>query len=341
MTERFQRVVLNGSHSEWAEIREASLAEVTSSVVQGSVLGPVLFTIYINDLDASIKPGHGVLISKFADDTKLGMEIATIQDCQRLQASLDELVTWSNEWGMELHTQKSLVIHFGRKNPEFVYKINGIPLQTTESARDLGILIRNDCDTSQHVHSIAKKAHGLLSQLKRAFSYRDSEVLPRIYKTYVRPTLEYAVQVWNPMKIGDIQALEKVQRRALSLVTDQGYMPYENKLQALGIPTLEARRQRGDMIEVFRILNGFSFLKSDDFFTHVQDRHEVETRSHTENHLVMEKCSLNVRKNFFSCRIVKDWNSLPPVVRESMTINEFKNNYDEHLQALNHESIFM
>ena len=103
-------------------------------------------------------------------------------------------------------------------------------------------------------------------------------------------------------------------------------MPYETKLQALGLPTLEARRRRGDLLEVFKILNGFSFLKVDDFFSHVQDRHELETRSYTNDHLVMEKCTLNVRKNFFSCRITNDWNSLPKHVCES-----FKNNYDEFM----------
>jgi len=295
------------------------------------VLGPIFFAIFINDLDVSINSTHGAFLSKFADDTKLGREISTTQDCHRLQAALDDLVAWSKEWGMELHAQKSIVVHFGRKNPEFIYKIDNVPLQTTEAARDLGVKVQNDCDSSPHICEITKKAHGLLSQLKRAFSYRDSKVLPRIFTTFVRPTLEYAVQVWNPSKIGDVQALEKVQRRALRLVTDQGHMPYETKLQALGLPTLEARRRRGDLLEVFKILNGFSFLKVDEFFSHVQDRHELKTRSYTNDNLVMEKCTLNVRKNFFSCRVINDWNSLPKHVRESCTINEFKNNYDEFL----------
>ena len=227
---------------------------------------------FINDLDVSInEAANDVFISKFADDTKLGREIALEQHCHKLQHALNELVEWSNEWGMELHAEKTTVVHFGRTNPEFVYTINGVPLNTTEVARDLGVKIRNDCDSSLHVREITGKAHALLGQVKRTLSYRDSVVLPKIYTTYVRPALEYAVQVWNPSKVCDVKEIEKVQRRAMRLVTDQGYMPYESKLQFLGLPTLEARRKRGDQIETFKIINGHSKLRKEDFFNHVKD----------------------------------------------------------------------
>ena len=117
-------------------------------------------------------------------------------------------------------------------------------------------------------------------------------------------------------------------------MTDQGYMPYESKLQFLGLPTLEARRKRGDQIETFKIINGHSKLRKVDFFNHVKDRHNVETRNFTNDLLVMEQCSLNVRKNFFSCRVVNDWNSLPNHVRMSTSVNEFKNNYDDFLSTV-------
>jgi len=107
-TNRQQRVVLNGTHSEWTE--------VTSSVVQGSVLGPIFFAIFINDLDISINSIHGIFLSKFADD-KLGREISTMQDCHRLQAALDDLVAWSKKWGMELHAQKKYRGPFWTEKP--------------------------------------------------------------------------------------------------------------------------------------------------------------------------------------------------------------------------------
>ena len=98
---------------------------------------------------------------------------------------------------------------------------------------------------------------------------------------------------------------------------------YEEKLQATGLPTLEARRKRGDLLETFKIINGFSPLESSKFFNHVQDRHDIDTRSHSDNLLVLEQCPLNIRKNYFSCRVVNEWNSLPEYVRHSTSINNF------------------
>ena len=164
--------------------------------------------------------------------------------------------------------------------------------------------------------------------MKRTITYRDSRVFPRIYRTYVRPSLEYCVQAWNPSKVEDVQTLEKVQRRALRMVTDQGSIKYEEKLQRLGMTTLQERRKRGDLLEVYKILNNMSGLNSADFFEFVPDRHSVETRSYVENLLVPEKCRLNVRKHFFSCRVVNDWNAMQSSIRNATSVNAFKNEYD-------------
>ena len=120
---RTQRVVLNGEQSD--------IIDVTSSVVQGSVLGPILFIIFINDLDVAIDLANDVHISKFADDTKLSKKIMDINDCHKLQKALDELTLWSEKWGMELHPDKCCVLHFGHNNPRNTYTINGKALSPT------------------------------------------------------------------------------------------------------------------------------------------------------------------------------------------------------------------
>jgi len=179
------------------------------------------------------------------------------------------------------------------------------------------------------VTNITKKAHAILSQMKRTLTYRDSTVFAGIYKQYVRPVLEYGVQPWNPAKVSDITAMEKVQKRAFRLITDKGASDYETKLKLSGISTLEKRRERGDLLETFKIINDMSVLNKNDFFTFVRNRHNIETRNYSENLLVPEKCRLNVRKNFFCCRVVNKWNELPDWVRNASTVNEFKNNYDD------------
>jgi len=145
--------------------------------------------------------------------------------------------------------------------------------------------------------------------------------------------VEFSVEAWNPYKVEDINTLEKVQRRALRMVTDQGNATYDSKLKKIGMTTLQERRQRGDMILVFKLMNDMTGLDKNDFFNFVRDRHTVETRSRCADLLVPEQCHLNVRKHFFSCRVVNQWNSLPESVRESFSVNSFKNNYDEFLQT--------
>jgi len=105
---RKQRVGLNGAESDWAD--------VLSSVVQGSVLGPILFLIYINDIDAAlVENDNDIYISKFADDTKVGREVNNANDAAKLQICIDNLVQWCRDWGMSLHPDKCVVLHFGLK----------------------------------------------------------------------------------------------------------------------------------------------------------------------------------------------------------------------------------
>jgi len=188
--DRRQRVVLNGIESMWVE--------VLSSVVQGSVIGPILFLIYINGLDKQVaQHDKDILISKYADDTKLGRIIKDLKDHASLQQALDNLVLWCTEWGMEIHPDKCNVIHFGAKNPRRTYKIGPSIVQETREARDLGVIIQENCSVTEHVQKIARRAHVVLGQLKRATVLRDSSTFVKLYTSYVRPLLESAAPVWN------------------------------------------------------------------------------------------------------------------------------------------------
>jgi len=283
----------------------------------------------MNDLDLAIDPRHNILISKFADDSKLGKAISNHDDCLKLQKATNDLVQWSKDCGMQLHPDKCVVLHFGANNPNHEYHINDVKITACEEARDLGVLITNNSSQTQHVNNVAKKAHAVLSQMKRTIMYRDTVVFAGIYRQYVRPILEYAVQTWNPAKVADVNTLERVQRRAFRLMTDEGVSDYATKLNMTNMTTLEKRRERGDLLETYKIINEMSILDRKDFFSFVQERHDIETRSYSENLLVPEKCRINVRKNFFSCRVVNSWNELPDWVRGAVSVNDFKNKYDE------------
>jgi len=156
--DRKQRVVLNGVCSEWTD--------VLSSVVQGSVLGPVLFIIYINDIDLVITDPHTNMF-KYADDSKFGRPVRTSADALTLQAQINHIWQWAERWGMTIHPMKTVVIHFGYGNPKHQYNMNGCKISDVSNARDLGIIVDESCSPSLHVQKIAKKANGVLSQLSR------------------------------------------------------------------------------------------------------------------------------------------------------------------------------
>ena len=182
LTGRKQRVVLNGCPSTWQA--------VTSGVPQGSILGPILFNIFINDLDENIDVS---LLLKFADDTKMGQVIESEEDQVHLQSCLNRIWDWTEKWGMRFNVSKCHVMHLGRTNPRFVYTLNGVDLEPTEEEKDLGVLITSNLKMGRQCERAAHTASAALAQILRAFSYRNKSTLPKLFQTYVRPHLEYGM----------------------------------------------------------------------------------------------------------------------------------------------------
>jgi hypothetical protein len=178
LTGRQQRVVLNGKFS--------SREDALSGVPQGSVLGPLLFVIFINDLEDSVE-GLLDILRKFADDTKLGQEVTREEDRDRLQQALDESCLWAERWGMQFNVFKCKVMHMGTSNPGYQYHMSGQVLETTDEERDIGVMITASLKPSAQCAKAAKTAQAVLGQLARAFRYRDRHVFMRLYKEYVRP----------------------------------------------------------------------------------------------------------------------------------------------------------
>ena len=146
------------------------------------------------------------------------------------------------------------------------YTFNGNKLQEADDEKDLGITVTNDLKPSVQCAKAAAKAMQVLGIIKRNFVLTDKEDFRLLFNGFVRPHLEYCVSVWSPYLRKDIDCLEKVQRRATKLVKGFKYKSYEDRLQLLGITSLEKRRVRGDMIQVFRIVKGFDRMNMEDFF---------------------------------------------------------------------------
>ncbi len=288
-------------------------------------MGPVLFTIFINDLDDTVKE-KASLILKFADDTKVGKVIQSEEDCRSMQECLDNLCVWARTWKMEFNVTKCHVLHLGKSNPRHVYKMDNIELTTTNLERDIGVLIADNLKPSAQCQAAAATANRTLASIFRAFCYRDRTVLPKLYKQYVRPHLEFAVQGWSPWQRGDIELMERVQERMVKAVTGLVGKTYEDRLKELKMEKLESRRIRLDLIQAFKIIHGHDQVDPGHWFHLIPENRANPTRR-TAGGLTLEgrPARLEIRRNFFSHRVINTWNRLPLETRMSKTVQEFKN----------------
>ena len=316
LSSRQMRILVNGYGSRWAE--------VLSGVPQGSVLGPLLFLVFVNDLPDWVHNS----IRMFADDTKIWAEIRTAEDGDSLQRDLDKLVEWSNLWLLKFNTSKCKVMHIAH-NFETSYNIQQDKLDKTVEERDLGIITSATMKVSAQCSKAATKAMQILRLIRRHFGQIDREEFRILYKSFVRPHLEYCVQAWSPFLVKDIQCLEQVQKRATKMVEGLKDVDYENRLKIIGLQSLENRRIRGDLIEAYKIITGKEKVEVSDFFKLNEVSHDL--RGHMYK-LAVERSRLEVRKHFFSQRVVRHWNRLPATVVEATSINSFKTKLDKWLK---------
>jgi ribonuclease P/MRP protein subunit RPP40 len=293
-------------------------------VPQGSVLGPLLFLIYINDIDNGIASK----ILKFADDTKLYRQVRTAEDIANLRNDLEKLVGWSKEWLMLFNVEKCKVMHIGFGNGRARYMMDGVQLQEVHEEMDLGVLVQDNLKCAQQCAKVVGKANKVLGMIRRTLKNFSSDVVMKLYKCLIRPRLEYTVQAWRPYLQKDIDLIEGVQRRATKLVVGTKGMSYEERLKFLDMTTLETRRIRGDLIEVFKILKGIEDVKEERFFT----REKGCTRGH-ELKLFKPSCRLDCRKYVFSNRVINMWNNLPSDVIACSTVSSFKHKIDAFLDS--------
>ena len=320
---RKQRVVLNGQASSWGDI--------CSGVVQGSCLGPALFTMFINYIDCSVDEPTSVL-SKFADDTKWGKIVENEEGQKVFQEGINKLVQWSNTWQMDFNVDKCHIMHIGPKNKEFQYTMGGEELKSSEFEKDIGVLIQRNLRPSLQCAKAAKTANMVLGQIARAVSYRDKVTFPKLFCTYVRPHLEYCAQAWSLWTKGDIDLLESVQERALGMVTNFKGRTYAEKLAEAGMTTLEERRRRGDLIQAYRVLRGVDDVDPEIWFDVAQTRDGATATRQNRGFLNVEREEgrkrNEVHKNFWSQRVIDPWNNLPDTVKQAVSLDIFKNSID-------------
>ena len=295
---------------------------VLSGVPQGTVLGPLLFVIFINDLPEYIKEATRL----FADDLKA---IVNANYPGKTDSMLRDLESWEETWLLKFNPSKCKVMHLDfNNNPRQQYTFNNVTLDSINIEKDLGVLTTDKLSWQQQIKGCISKANQMISWVTRNMILRDQHVMRDVYRSIVRPHLEYCTQLWSPpAKHGNwalIIELENVQRRFTRLINDLGTLTYSERLASLKLTTLAERRIRGDLIETFKILSGLVDY-GQTLFTLSRSGSKLLCRPS----VCSDKKIRNLQNSFLSERVISYWNKLPSYARTSSNVAEFKINLEE------------
>ena len=330
---RTQCVVINGVHS--------YKSEVISGVPQGTVLGPLLFLIFINDIGSCIKDSF---ISCFADDTRIKKAVSSTSDVHKLQEDLNNTVKWSTENNMILHQDKFEYINHSTgeakllKNLPFTSELyqyttpDGTTITPTELVRDLGVTISSDLSWGPHITNITDSARKMCSWIFSVFQSREEFTMMTLYKSLVRSRLEFCSPLWTSNKIDDIIKIETIQRSFTSRIEGYREIDYWDRLRCLRLMSLQRRRERYTILHLFKILNN----------TAPNDLNITFTTSERRGILIMVPTLSRIAKprfqslydSSFAVFTSRLWNSLPKRIRQEESFEKFKAALTRHLLSI-------
>ncbi len=322
LSDRQQCTVINGIRSPYRS--------VLSGVPQGSVLGPLLFIIFINDLPAYLlskfSPDHPS-IKLFADDLKTFYVVNSLNDALYFQSFLNTICDWCFEWQLSLNVDKCELLHLGKSNFCYNYGLYGAKLPSPTRVRDLGVLIDNELNFSDHISSIVSKARSRCGIFLKSFVSRDTLLMKKFFVLYVRPILENACEVWNPICQKDINNLENVQRYFSNKFPCCSFLPYSQRLAMLSLDSLHHRRSAADITCIYSIVTGGLDAILTPYLDHILPS---ITRGHNLKICLPLLRYVHSGQNIIS-RTVVSWNSLPQYVLNSTNRAAFRKSVSKYL----------
>ena len=330
---RTQSVVVNGVHSYRSGVK--------SGVPQGTVLGPLLFLIYINDINKCITESF---ISCFADDTRIKKSIAFTSDVDDLQRDLNYVIQWSTENNMVLHQDKFEYINHSTGEAKLLQNLpftseyyqyttpNGSTITPTELVKDLGVTISSDLSWGPHIDNITDSARKMCSWILSVFESRDETVMMTLYKSLVRSRLEYCSALWSSGKVEDIMKIEAIQRMFTSKINGYSDLEYWDRLKYLKLMSLQRRRERYIILHLYKILHNSAPNDINIKFTTHQRRGTLAE---------VPKLSKSAKQRFqsmydssFAVQGPRLWNTLPVKIRELDSFGSFKAALTRHMLAV-------
>lgn len=330
LSNRKQAVVVDGHLS--------LLAAIISGVPQGTVLGPVLFLIFINDIENCIM--HSI-VRCFADDTRISIAVRSEQDVKLLQQDLENVIQWSDRNNMALHKDKfEYMCHKSNKqhfltelpfvNECYQYRVsNDIILEPTYQLRDLGILVSDDLSWSPHIRAIANKARQKASWVLSVFHTRSTTIMLTLYKSMVRSLVEYCCPLWHPSKVSDIQELESVQKTFISRISGMKELHYYDQLIHLSLMSLQRRRERFILLHMWKILHGKT---SNDLKIQFVSRPRLGTLAIIPpKGRTSSAANQTLFDNSFAVQGPKLWNAMPHHLNSIQSLEHFKDQLTKFL----------
>ena len=318
LTNRQQKVCIGTSFS-------PSLP-VLSGVPQGSVIGPLLFLLFFDDITKCVPHILGSSgVKLFADDTKLYSSNAG-----DLQLYMDEMVSWLKDRQLNIAPNKCFSLHISKsrsKAPPPTFSIGSNHIATHHFAKDLGIMVSDNLKWSNHIDSIVAKASACSYQILKCFKSTNIWILLRLFKTYVRPKLEYCTPVWSPYLNKDIMKLESVQRlflRRAFMRCGIKFDSYTDRLQKVNLCSLERRRVNNDLIFLFKIINGLCGLNFYDYFSYSSIAYNLRRNSKQITVKYIPNLQFQQYQKSFFIRSSQYWNKLPESIVSSPNLTIFK-----------------
>lgn len=301
----------------------SSTTSVDSGVPQGTVLGPLLFLVFINDLPCQVSPGTTIRL--FADDCLVYRKIHNLQDQDVLQRDLNALEKWSQTWGMRFNPSKCTILrsHRSRSPMTRFYTLCGETLSESTEAKYLGVFISNDLNWEKHVNATAQRASNTLNFVIRNLKYCPAQAKEMAYNSLVRSTMEYSASVWDPHLQKHCSKLERVNRRAARFVKADfsRHSSVTMMMKELGWNSLADRRLHLRLTLMYKVVNGLVAVPSTNLIPA-----DNRTRSNHPNKFRTIRASTEVYRNSYFPRTIPQWNNLPSQTVTSSTIDSFKNN---------------
>ena len=310
--QRQQRVVCEGEMSSWTP--------VTSGVPQGSVVGPVLFLVYINDLPAKLQSK----VRLFADDTIVYMSVTNESDAVTLQKDLKLLEEWEAKSHMSFHPDKCNVLRVTRCRKPLVYDyvLHNQPLEEKDAVKYLGVTVHHKLSWNEHICNIVKKANSSIGFLRRNLQIQQKHIKSNAYKTLVRPQIEYSSTVWDPFTQENQNKIEMVQRRAARFVCNNysREASVTTMLDELGWRSLKQRRTDQRLIMLYKIVNN---LIEVDIVNELKPHSRHFRNIHSNSFRVPLERKTYLKYSFLP-RTLEQWNALPASLVTAPSLNAFK-----------------